>query len=164
MSGRGSRLGNFLVLVFVAVLFGGIGVAMVWGARAQVAEARESESWPTTDAVIVASDLEVGEGEDGPTYEAAVRYRYTVEGAEHQAGRIAFGEPNVGDEGAARSRVERYAVGSTHDVSYDPSDPGKAVLEPGEEGASGILVIVGYGLVGLGVVLVIAAVRTLIRG
>ena len=28
----------------------------------------------------------------------------------------------------------------------------------------GILVIVGYGLVGLGVVLVIAAVRTLIRG
>jgi hypothetical protein len=65
---------------------------------------------------------------------ARVVYRYTVAGQTHDAGRVGNSEPiycDVAPEKAADWLLEHYPFGKTVEVSYNPSNPGAAYLEPG---------------------------------
>ncbi|HZN36432.1 MAG TPA: DUF3592 domain-containing protein, partial [Pirellulaceae bacterium] len=55
---------------------------------------------------------------------------------------------NLWDEGSAQSRAANYAVGTTHPVYYNPANPARAVLEPGNtsEGAASVHTILGIAL------------------
>ncbi len=138
----------------VAIVCVVLGVALVYGAvfyvvapAVDIVNAIASRSWPTTDGRItsskVVSNRPVDPASDDPTtYHAAIEYVYWVDRETHQGKRVSF---NLGDDpdlvvfpfgyfrrSVAERIVDRYPVGKTVNVYYNPAKPGTAVLEPGK--------------------------------
>ena len=124
-------LGLFGLPFFAA----GIGMVFWWGIPT-LEKAKASTSWPTTRGVVVASDIERHVSDDHDhgrsyTYHAHVTYEYTVDGTICNCNTVSFGEYGSSNRNHARQIVNRYPVGKTVDVHYDPDKPESAVLEPG---------------------------------
>jgi len=114
---------------------GGIMVlALLWGARRQVAEA---SGWPQTAGHIVSSKVEhyrqrVGGARTGSLvtfYEAVVEYDYSVSGRTYHSTRLSFGGKTAGSQQSAEAAAARYPEGSQVMVHYDPKNPSSAVLD-----------------------------------
>ncbi len=114
----------------------------------------QSLRWPTTQGRIVVSKVATLPRASDPRFGTAprVRYEYEVDGRTYFSHRIDFG-----GWWSAWNVVEEHPVGTTWTVSYDPEDPGRAVLEPGVRGVSvlelylGLAVVVGGVLLALGI-------------
>jgi hypothetical protein len=66
--------------------------------------------------------------DEGQTfYTADIKYAYTVQGVEYRSDVVVIGGHSYG----ANATVKRYPLGKKVSVSYDPDNPGRAVLEPG---------------------------------
>ena len=119
---------SLFVLMFVigALVVGGIGMRIV-------VRARKSTAWPAVSGQVTHSEItRSGSGEGGPSYSALIRYSYTVGGQSLTSERIAFGLSNMSaGHGFAKAYTNRYPVGTSVDVHYDPAVPSEAVLEPG---------------------------------
>jgi hypothetical protein len=85
-----------------------------------------SLAWPSTTGRIVKSDVD-WVGETGSTSVARVMYQYAVNGTTYQCRRL-YTAPDVPFE-PAQSIVDRYPVGATVTVFYDPANPAEATLE-----------------------------------
>jgi hypothetical protein len=88
--------------------------------------ARESEGWPATRGIVVASGLR----ETSVPFSAgspSIRYRYQVGPKTYEAVRIAFGRASA----PSLELVNKYRTGSEVGVHYHKQHPGRAVLEPG---------------------------------
>jgi hypothetical protein len=92
----------------------------------------------------------------GPEIQGAdVRYEFTVDGVRREAGVIGYrGMLGTALEDA-ETLVRKYRPGTKVSVWYDPSQPGRAVLEPGAS-------MVSYVLFAGGAILVILAVTRLV--
>src|SRR6185295_7706141 len=92
-----------------------------------------SPKWPSVNGEIAASCLQRNRDADGMvTYRAGVTYRYQVAGQAHTSDRVFFGDRlAVGWASAAVRRVDKHPPGSVVRVYYDPHQPARAVLEPG---------------------------------
>jgi hypothetical protein len=120
------------------VAFFGLGgvmvLALLWGARRQVAEA---SGWQQTAGRIVSSTVEhyrqrVGGARTGSLatfYEAVVEYDYSVSGRDYHSTRLSFGGKTAGSQQRAEAAAARYPEGSQVMVHYDPKNPSNAVLE-----------------------------------
>jgi hypothetical protein len=92
-----------------------------------------SRNWPSVTGTIVKSRCERGRN----TFRPVVTYRYTVEGTEHRADRIAFWGVFGGaifSQESAQSWTCNWDEGYPAEVRYDPKRPGLAVLRPGATG------------------------------
>ena len=96
---------------------------------------RRTASWETTTGRIVSSKIAQrtiklqGEAERIENY-AAVTYEFTApNGRKVQGSRIGIGDDNRGADAAPT--VQRYPVGASVTVFYDPNDPKNCVLERG---------------------------------
>lgn len=135
-----------------ALIFGGlfavIGyfVAFHFG-KSILDNAKASEKWPAVDGVIEQSEVVTSRGDDGDTmYAAEVLYKYTVDGREYQSDNVYFGgDYRSSSSSGAYEVVNRYPVGDTVKVHYDPDKPENAVLEPGVTWMS--YLVYGIGLV-----------------
>ncbi len=117
---------DWFVAVPIALLVVAAGLA--WFVRSQLAAIRQARSWPTANATILGSSIssqQIGEGE---MYEPKVRYAYEVAGQRYESERIRFGRFWESQNGA-RAILERFPVGSSVPVYYDPADPAIATLE-----------------------------------
>jgi hypothetical protein len=117
--------------------------------------ASAAEGWPTAPGRVVESriDVDTSRTRTGTrtTYELHVVYEYTVDGQTHQANRVRAGGMRWSDDsGAALFAKLTYSVGTTVIVSYNPDDPGDAVLQPGAGDDHWVALVAGG--VGLGVV------------
>ena len=123
----------------VVMILAGV-AALAWGRR-RVALAESSRTWPSVPGTIVASTVgSYRSGEAlGRRYYPAVRYTYAVGGREYRSKRIQFDElaTNRTQEHIAAILARKYPLGATVPVYYDPSRPGRSVLEPGQTGAHG---------------------------
>jgi len=82
--------------------------------------------WPRTDAVIVRSGVrQVGKGGFLP----GIVFSYQVGDRAFEGHRLTFGS-RTGTSSFAQEIVDRHPVGKAVTVSYDPGDPGFAVLSP----------------------------------
>lgn len=150
----GSAAGGILFIL----IFGGAfmivgGVVLVLGIRNSV-HGIASASWPTTTGVVESSYVNDYTDSDGDTmYEAIVMYTYVAEDHNYTADKVRFGEVNSSSSRPAYRTVEKYPVGTQVTVSYDPDDPGTAVLEPGFKAGNFLLLGIGglFTLIGLGV-------------
>jgi len=121
-------------LVFLAV---GIGVT-AWGWNV-LGDAKASTSWPSVDGSVISSKVERertsrrsgGRRRTSTTYGAEVRYRYSVDGNEYSSDKVSFGDYSSSNRARAQGIVDRYPVGKTVQVYYDPNTPETAVLESG---------------------------------
>lgn len=140
---------------YVAMIFLGMFVAVglgfaCWGC-VLLRRAAASGAWPSVEGRVVRSRVSAMSGENGPTYAPDVGYVYLVDGAERTAARLFVGDSlSTSDGGYARGYCERYPVGKTVSVYYDPDDPDSAVLEPGLTKRSFFVLTFGLGFVFFG--------------
>lgn len=118
--------GTLGLLVAAGVFLVGVGVRNIWRATA-------STEWPVAPAVVTNSGQQVSQSSDGSTIAAArIVARYTVGSREYTTETIRFGELfGSGDTSVAELQSFRYPLGQAISVSYDPSAPEIAVMEPG---------------------------------
>ncbi|MCB9684129.1 MAG: DUF3592 domain-containing protein [Alphaproteobacteria bacterium] len=119
-----------------------------------------SASWPTVDATITESRVDVqkhrrrsnGRNRETTTYEARIRYTYSAGGREHTHWRLAFasdeGYSGLGyltAEQRANAMVADHPRGAHVQVAVDPSDPDVAVLHPGVQTSEALKLGLGLG-------------------
>lgn len=137
--------------VFMGVLLALGGVGLMFWMRRRGGLAAGSRAWPTARGRVLAAEVRSyrsGDGWSSRSHYPAVRYEYEVEGRRYTGDRIYFDQTSRAHAGPATRTVGRYPVGSEVTVYYDPTDPARALLEPGRSGAC------NYGVVGCGLLFV----------
>lgn len=122
--GRTQRYG--LLVIWGAII--AVGLFIFLQGRHQVSQSKASLEWPVTNGEILVSKVTTIGTDDGTTHSADIKYSYRVGGEKYSSNVVAIG----GHEYSPHDLVERYPVGAEVSVAYDPSKPGKAVLEPGK--------------------------------
>lgn len=143
----------FAAVSVVSVFIGAMGLVTLSTGFLNVLAATRTRRWPRVAGTVLSSQVELKLGpppREATLFKARVTYRYTVEGAELQGSQITFDEVETELRSAAEELVSRYRVGTTVQVSHDPADPSKAVLEPGVSGPWVLAPTVGVSLLMLG--------------
>lgn len=115
-------------------------------------EGWRSQHWQATPGVMM--EARVAETRSprstNPYWEPRLRYRYIIDGQEHEGSRLSFDWEKTIDREALQARLTReWLPGTAVTVWVAPDNPGKSVLK---QGASVWLVVfVGVGLVLIGV-------------
>ena len=137
----------------IRLLFGGVLAALfVTGAFFVTMGVREwlvaadSRTWTEVPAVVTSSEVHAqrrtGRRGGGSGSIAVVTYRYVAAGEERTGNRVHFrvqGPWDGGPEGLSR----RYVVGQSVQAFVDPSDPSRAVLEPGSDWTNALPIAMG---------------------
>jgi hypothetical protein len=111
--------------------------------------ANTSQSWQGAMGQVIASDIKKSTSNDGEygqstSYEAIIRYRYSVMGKDYTGERVSFGVKNSSEK-LARDTVSRYPINTGVTVFYNPDKPEQAVLE--QANSSGLLqIVIGIAL------------------
>jgi uncharacterized protein DUF3592 len=100
--------------------------AFLWGLNTLYA-GWSSRSWPTADGKIFYSSARTG----GRNYRRQLWYEYNVRGTRYVAENYRVGGNRSPFKDTVKEAAERYPVGHTVKVYYNPSNPSEAVLEPG---------------------------------
>jgi Protein of unknown function (DUF3592) len=142
------RLGQLLFCGLVTLA----GLGLLLTAAFDLRKAYRAKTWPTTQGKILSSGLAEVSDSDGTTYKVAILYEYSVNGVSHRSDvwRLRAGSSSFTK--AATKAVERYPLGATVNVYFNPEDPADAMLEPGRVSWSlllGGVVFAGMGAIGL---------------
>jgi len=144
-------------LVFVMLGMFAAGIVMIaWGGY-EIKGSRESGSWPNVQGTITSSDVSKRITRDSnhrkrTTYYPKVGFQYQVDGRRYASSRIAFGTGDTGGSAKwARKVVNKYPVGKTVTVYYNPQDPQYGVLESGITWRSIIFLLAGIAFFAAGV-------------
>lgn len=116
-------------LLFIWTVIGVVGLGVFLYGQYQLTRARGSVTWPLVTGKIITSQVQSHHGEDGTTYSADIEYSYTVNEKQFKSDVIVIG----GHDYSAGSAVERYPLGESVRVAYNPVKPHQAVLQPGVE-------------------------------
>jgi len=125
-----------------------------------------SAAWPSTEGVVTESYLRVGYLKHRKGWAPEVRYRYRVGSQEFTGDRITFHLSEHLWADHAASVIARYPEGKAVTVTYEPADPGFALLEPGIQEEERLLMNMAYGFVTLSVAgfLLVVRKRSVERG
>jgi hypothetical protein len=172
----------------VGVLFAAAGVTVLIFGMAQINKAKASAHWPSVAGVIKFSEIRsetrtrtdstssrqdrngnggvtINIGTDSDrntrtetTHYADIGYAYAVDGAAFNETRVNFGSNGSGSWAKVQDVVDRYPVGKTVDVFYNPAKPSESVLEPGMTGGAYFLPVFGgvFALIGVGAIVATA--------
>ena len=153
-----------ITLIFMAV--GGFFV--VQGVREWIL-ADASAAWPTAPGTVMRSEVarhtSTSKGRTRISYRARIEFDYKLDGVKYRGDRLTFKVTSSSQSGAQET-VDRYPVGSTVTVSYDPDDRTRAVLEPGWDWSNAIPIGVGlFAIAFAGFIrwLVVRAVRKAVQ-
>ena len=134
----------------------GISAVILIKIGSDILKAQKSRSWPTASGTVLDSGMEANQSrdEDGDiktTYGATIQYKYTVDGQEFVGDRRTFSNVRTSSVRNTEKILERYPLGSSVDVFYDPDDPSSSVLESGVGAATYILLLVPIGFLVFGI-------------
>lgn len=92
---------------------------------------REGQTWPSTEGLVLVSEVRDEGGENG--WRAHVRYRYEVDGRTYENSRIAVAV-EYGREGrqAHQELAARFPAGAHVTVYHNPQNPADAALIKGD--------------------------------
>lgn len=125
------------------ILLAGIGLT-VWG-WTTLQNARASTAWPTTEGVVIASEITQSTDDEGrESYLPRVSYTYTANDINRTNNTIKFSDTSYNDLRKAQEVTGNYSVGKNIVVYYDPESPENAVLEPGV--SSGSYIVLSFGI------------------
>ncbi|MCY3413501.1 MAG: DUF3592 domain-containing protein [Candidatus Heimdallarchaeota archaeon] len=115
------------------------------------------QTWGTTTGTIMASEI-VNNGEG---YTAYIRYSYQVGGRSYQSDSVYPGGASYSssDSSEFEALVEKYPVGASVTVYYNPSDPEQSALETDIPGFIWIFPGIGLFFVFMSIVLIIVGLR-----
>ncbi len=129
---------------FIALVLFGVAAWLLIPAVREFKQARASRSWPSVPGKIVSAnvvytapintdmDSRIRRG----TYRPVLEYDYEVNGKSYRANHRVFGDEAIayGTSNRAEAIIGVYPPDKTVQVYYDPTDPGNAVLIPGQIG------------------------------
>ncbi len=149
-----SKTGKNLFLLVLGMFAAGV-CMMAWGGY-EIKGSRESGSWPSTNGTITSSSMSKRTTRDSnhrtrTTYYPKIGFQYQVGGRTYTSTRIAFGTGETGGSVKwARKVVNKYPVGNTVTVYYNPQDPQYGVLESGITWRSIIFLLAGLAFFAAG--------------
>lgn len=158
--------GGDAIMAVVAAGFGalacGLGVLALTVGLQRIWHGSASEHWPTAPGVVIFAatggdekDEDSTDDTSDPTSYARFVYQYEVNGIKHFNNVRRFAQVEGGSTDEAGQVASRYRKGASVKVSYFPTDPDVAVLEPGNTSAS-------LWIPGIGVVLLLFSLATFI--
>ena len=120
----------------IAFMLGLIAVGILFMYRAVQGrlKTRQAQAWPTVKGLVKTSEA-VEDRYRNPTGKATIAfvpdvvYEYTVEGQTYTGNSVIFGQSNY-DYLTASRICEKFAVDTTPDVFYNPSNNAESVLAP----------------------------------
>ncbi|MFN8528053.1 MAG: DUF3592 domain-containing protein [Anaerolineae bacterium] len=132
LDGFGSIIGIVVIIPFVVIAL----IFLFVGIRGRSKAAIARRTWQNTQGRVLFSDVEGRQSSDSEggwsvSYYPRVVYEYAVNGARFQGRRVVLGsEIGLGNYNAVERKVhERYPVGATVQVYYNPNEPREAALE-----------------------------------
>ncbi len=135
MAGSGLLITIVSVICSVALpllIIGGLGYFLYKRNQQSMAYRQSTQTWHNTTGTVLMSSVQWKRtGNSGSTTYPVVVYQYEVNGQRHQSQRIKAGEQflNVRISGQAEATVQKYPIGSTVTVYYNPANPAESVLE-----------------------------------
>lgn len=148
----------FAAVSTAGAVIGVAGVVLLLLGFVRASKARASANWPRVKGTVTRSEVVENdnkeESEPARTWKPLVEYRYEVNGVAYTSARISFDDVETGDPKGASDIVREFPTGASIDVHYRPEAHSESVLKPGLSWASGILPVLGVGLVILGVAMV----------
>ncbi|WP_455218809.1 DUF3592 domain-containing protein [Kaarinaea lacus] len=126
----------------------------LWGLRVIVV-ARKTLQWPFVAGIIEESKVssKSTEGYDLLPY---IKYSYSVEQQTFRQLMKFSGDVTPTQE-FAKSYIDKYPVGTSVQVYYNPADPERSTLEPGPGKGDWLILAIGTGMVVIGLLMFILA-------
>jgi hypothetical protein len=132
ITGLGVIMGIAGVICSIALPFlilGGVGYLIYKRSQQGKALREAAQAWRSTTGTVLMSSVQTGRhrGSDYPV----VVYQYEVHGRRYQSQIIKAGEQflNIRIAGQAQETVNRYPIGMTVTVYYNPDNPVESALE-----------------------------------
>lgn len=143
LTGAQKRQGTAFLLII------GLGFTLYGGFM--VMQALDSNSWPSVTGEVLESYVTSSQGgsQGGTTYKPFVVYEYVVGGTTYKAAVVKLGDTSSSSIYSTHQKVvDKYPVGASVIVFYDPEDPQNAALETGLNFV--VLILFGIGLAMIG--------------
>jgi hypothetical protein len=138
-----------------------VGVAILTSGIRSLLMDNHAMSWATTEGTIISSKcVDYSDWDNGLSYFAHVKYRYTVAGKSYQGDRIAFGYSGSWWQRPNQKIADRLSSAKTVLVRYDPDKPSMAVLAYGLNGSTVRTLFIGIWLLLLTALVLLHAVRS----
>jgi hypothetical protein len=150
-TGKRSFFGSCLEALMGAAIFIMIGLGLSYWGWTIVQDARASSQWPATEGTVTSSEVRDTSDAESDSYSPKVTYEYQVDEVRYENDTISFGQNAYGSRRKAEGIAAGYPAGSHVTVYYEPGDPSNAVLEPGADAGSFIVLAIGalFTLIGL---------------
>jgi hypothetical protein len=121
---------NYIICIGFILL----GAWWLYNAYAPRIKSQRAINWPTTEAEILASDIEEDRvrsstGKANIAFTPTIRYSYLVNGTRYEGDRITFARAGFDFLDASNIR-DLFAAGEKTPVHYNPSSPSESVLRP----------------------------------
>ena len=151
--------------LILGALFIGLGLYLILRSLMRRRQAHASVNWPTAEGKILATSVRterrsMNQG-SFEVYMPVARYAYSVAGTAYEGSVIRPGTDQFGYSKTeeAQAQADKYPLGATVPVRYDPANPSAAVLETAEYG-SGRNIFAGIISLAIGAVLFYVGVAT----
>lgn len=120
--------GTICTIVLPLLIIGGVGYFIYKRSQQGASYRQAAQTWRTTTGTVMMSSVQ--SGHRGSRYPVVV-YQYEVNGKSHQSQIIKAGEQylNISFAGQAQEIVNRYPIGTTVTVYYNPDNPAESALE-----------------------------------
>ena len=115
----------------VLVIFSLIGLIPIYSYYKQVLNMLDSKNWPSTNGMIVDSEMTQSQGEYGFKFTPHIIYKYKVEKELYQNNVYSYGAKLSGDHKDAEATLNQFKKGKRVTVYYNPKKPQIAVLQTG---------------------------------
>lgn len=91
-------------------------------------------SFRSAEGTIVSSSMYTSTRRGKTYYHYSIEYEFTVNGKSYRSDEITFNDNYRNGQEFAQTYIDKYPVGKTAVVYYDPYDPSFCVLEPEKKG------------------------------
>ncbi len=152
---------QFLRKKVLGVIFVLAGIGLMIYGYSQYSQAKQSQFWETVSGSIISSKIVSGKTANGDVfYEPEIKYKYSIDGVIYRSDRIFFGDLSVETSVSSPAKyVSMFPANAVVTVYYNPANPAKSVLFPGETSYAKSTLILSIIFILIGVFILIYMMR-----
>ena len=155
---------NPLAGIFLGGIFLAVGLAMFfyWG-RPLLIKSQASENWPSVSGRVKTSEVTQSRSDGKTMFSPNVVFEYKQNGRPYLSSHVVVGTGwSSSESSSAYSVTNKYPVGSSVEVYYDPTDPAYGVLETGTKSSAYFVYFLGLGFAGIGLLICVVPIMKIV--
>jgi len=125
-----------------------VGITLSAGYARDIYFGWKSKRWPRTQGRVIEWGMDAGARPSYADNSAVVGYKYEVGGVRYTSRRLDYAGRGAGIN--VNRVLARYSEGESVGVSYDPSKPARALLEPGIAFGNVLRLMCGLAIIAFG--------------